>query len=324
MQNYAKEYLGFDKKYQTHVTKFITYLSLPEVNKDDKPSAITQDDVDGSVGYYASLGAINSVESMKNHLESIKAFYNYLIEKEYWPQNIIKDVGYDDFKKSLIIKYNLKKLKPRAAILDDEVRMILETLDEVLDCAEYRTKKPAQYLNRMVLRIYIKLCLIAPAKKNVLVALQYSAFEDSMHTIEINGVKAKIPSSLRKNIIDTIDLFESDKGRSINKEDKIFEFLTGEGKSKEIDTKLCGWFCTFLKENNYLDVPKTKTTYSVEIINNTAISNLVNQGTDPALISKIAGITIAQLEKKYYKTKSVSAYEEINFEIAKSNYYNYI
>jgi len=329
MVDWKNEYLAQDITYFDHVSKFVDYLLLPAVQKDNQPASISEEDIDKCIGYYVSQGQILSVGSMESHLESIKAFYNFLIQKNYVKECPIISAHYTEFKANLSDKYNLKEPKERTWIGNDDVKMILDRLDSYFDNSDYdkmNDRKKSQFVSRLSLRIYIKLSLIAPAKKAVLLALRFCDFDDEYRNVNINAISIKIPNGLRHDITYAFNFVNEKFNKSFNSKDNLFDYLSDVGDG----TKLNLWFYTFLKENNFLDVPENTLSYPVEIINITAIMNLVRQGTNPAYISQLSGITIGSLEKKYYKVYSESLEyknkmnKEINSEISKIDYYNYI
>lgn len=335
MVTWAEEYLLNDNTYENHVRKFINFLINQQ--KEDQPANILSIDVDYCVGYYAKSGQINSVSSMENHLESIKAFYNFLIQKRYLTKNIIPHVGYAEFKKELINKYNLKEPKPRDAIQEDDIQLILDRLNQYfIGSNNYETlgvQGKEQYLHNLALRIYIKLSLIAPAKKNVLLGLKLSDFENNYRFVYINKVKIRIPYGLHQNLVDTLDFLKHEKNVVLGDDSKLFECLADIKETKnQTGNNLNVWFYYFLKQNRLLDVPDNKNSYPIEIINNTAIKHMITTGLNPAYISQITGVKIVSLEQKYYKnyedknsiTYIVKMDNEINYCVAKSNYYNYI
>lgn len=93
------------------------------------------------------------------------------------------------------------------------------------------------------------------------------------------------------------------------------------------NTDLNAWFCNFLKEFDIYDIPEEKTTYSVEAVMNTAIYNMVRNAINPALIARINGTSISNLEKKYYKNDLglIDGIDKlINYAISRNDYYNYV
>lgn len=339
MENWRNEYLQFDKKYENHVNKFITYLNSPDVNKSNTPAHITIEDVDSCICYYNRIGKINSINSMANHLEAVKAFYSYMIRKGYINFDIFQNIDYADFKENLTIKYSLKSPKEREHFEDVIICEILDCIDNYfynIDYEKLSVQKKTQYLNRISLRIFIKLGLIAPAKKNVIVNIALKDFCENYRFLTINNVKIRIPNSLRNNIISALDFKKKHSNVIYDDNTLLFNYLIygettipSEKRISNLESKFNDWLCVFLKQYDILDIPKNKRSYSVEAIMNTTMHNLVKNGANPYYISKISGITIGTLEKKYYKEKECINYivkvdNEINHGISKSEYYHYI
>lgn len=333
------EYLSVDNKYSNHVNKFVSYLNLSTVNKCNTPAHITIEDIDNCIGHYNKIGKISYITTMANHLEAIKAFYTYMIRMGYINLDVFQSVDYANFKDRLTVKYSLKSPREREYFADEIVCEILDCIDNYFCTTNYiklSEKKRIQYLNRISLRLFIKLGLIAPAKKNVILKVKIKDFYNDFRLLTINDVKIRIPNSLRNNIISALNFRKEIS--SVNYEDNtlLFNYLVygeTENTSKRhkytLDTKFNEWFCLFLKQYDILDIPPEKRTYSVETIMNTTMYNLVKNGANPYYISQISGITIGTLENKYYREKECINYridvdKEINFEIAKSDYYNYI
>lgn len=339
MENWKSEYLTTDSKYDNHVNKFIEYLNLAEVNKSNTPAHISIEDIESCIAYYNKIGKINSVNSMANHLEAVKAFYTYMIRKGYINFDIFQNIDYAEFKENLTIRYSLKSPKERERFEDEIICEILNCIDNYFSITQYSNlseKKKLQYINRISLRLFIKLGLIAPAKKNVLLKISVKDFDNDFRILLINDVKIRIPNSLRNNIISALNFRKSISSIDYDDNTPLFNYLIyGEKENSlkrhkyTLDTKFNEWFCGFLKQYDILDIPCERRTYSVEAIMNTTMYNLVKSGANPYYISKVSGITIGTLENKYYKEKDCIKYiididKEINYEIAKSDYYNYI
>jgi hypothetical protein len=183
-----------------------------------------------------------------------------------------------------------------------------------------------RYYQRQVLRLFIKLTLIAPAKKSVICNLEFSDFSDDYRTLLVNKTTIRIPNGLRNNLLVALNLAKEISKKNPQKKDKVLQYVY---KGNFTNTALNLWFCTFLKEYCILDIDKTKDSYELEPIMKSAIKFMVERMVNPALISKISGIKIATLESTYYSNIGDIQYKEsiddaINWEIAKNDYYNYI
>jgi hypothetical protein len=333
MEVWRDEYIKFDSTYLNHVDKFITYLKLPGVDKANQPTSIVLKDLDNCVGHYVEKGNINSVNSMQSHLESIKAFYNYLINCGYLDRNIVQAASYAKFKDELTEKYNLKECVEREWIQDDDIKLILDRIDNYFYVTDYQIlgkSKKERFIHWLCLRLYIKICLLAPAKKSLLLNIKIEDFSNDFRYININQINIKIPNGLRNNIIFTLDFLTDNGYREYLPTDRLFEYIGKVGG--EIDkkgTSLNRWFCAFLKEYNILDIPQDNNSYSVELLGNTTLYNMVVQGTNPYYISQISGITISSLESKYYsRIKQIDSLQnvhtELNNSISRCEFYHYI
>jgi len=318
-------------KYSNHVNKFIEYLI--KIEKVDKPKGVTLSDVDDCIGWYAEIGKINYRSSMESHLESVKSYYDYLSETDK-SSDIFSNINYENFKEELFSKHNLNEGKPRESFPMESVLEILTCLDD--DLKMFYDGNPTDIkrknLIRAILRIYIKITLIAPAKKNVICNIKFKDFNDFMSLdafrwIIINGVKINIPNGLKRDIEQVVLFATQNQGNEPQGDMRLFDYIYGKKFSKGYINE---WFYTFVKAHDIFDLQDAVNTYPIEPIMITAIQAMVNRMANPALIARICGVKIASIENKYYANREyVIKYEEtldqaINWEIAKNEYYTYI
>lgn len=110
--------------------------------------------------------------------------------------------------------------------------------------------------------------------------------------------------------------------REVSADDLFFKLFYG---SKFNDTVFNRPFYKALIIVGY-DIPKGKKSYPVEIIRNTGIVNMIINGTNIYLISKIAGISLVSLDLliKNYSLELAeidNVEEKINRELYKLTYY---
>lgn len=319
-------YRGFGKKYENHVNKFIEYLR--RIDKLNAPTKIDLGDVKCSVKYYSEIGKINYRASMESHLESIKSFYDYLSESGK-AKDIFTQINYENYKNEIFDYCDLEEGSERKVFSMDTIKEILVKLDSDLDRnleQIIKKRETERYYQRQVLRLFIKLTLIAPAKKSVICNLKFSDFSEDYRTFTVNKTTVRIPNGLRINLLVAINLAKAICKKNPQKNDEVLHYIY---KGNFTNTALNLWFCTFLKEYCILDIDKTKDSYELEPIMKSAIKFMVERMVNPAVISKISGIKIATLESTYYADIEKFQYAEtiddaVNWEIAKNDYYNYI
>ncbi|WP_440971074.1 integrase [Peribacillus frigoritolerans] len=309
IERWANEYLKSDKTYENHINKFVTYIF--EIDKGDKPTKINTDDVENCIGYYKELGQINTINSMENHIEGIKSFYKFLVSKA-WATDIFSGIyDYQGYKSNLAQKFNLAESKERENFDAQTIKSILDNLDNYFTLNNINNlsgQKKKRYNNYLILRIFIKLTLISPSKRAKICNIKKSDFGLDFRTFKINDVTINVPNGLRRDLITSISYIEELKNKKINDNDNLFSFLDVDVFRPE---NLNMWFCNFIKEYKIINIPDSKTTYSVEVIMNSGIAELIRKGVDSALISMLSGISISSLEKKYYKVREYEP-EEIN------------
>lgn len=316
--------------YTNHVNKFIDYLKY--IKKSDTPNNITIDDVTAGVGHYVKLGTIKSISSMELHLESLKSFYDYLLEIGK-SKDIFSQMNYEEYKNNLSDMYQLSEKITRGSFSIDTMKDILSKLEDDLDRDYHKLigkHDSNRYICNMGLNLFIKLTLIAPAKRKVICNLKFSDFNEDLRTVNVNEVEVSIPSSLRRDLRKAINLRETLSSKTIHDDDNIFKYITKNNFEEE---NLNQWFCSFIKDHNIIGIDPIddkRTTYGIEPIMKTAISNLVKGMANLAYISKISGVTIGTIEKTYYKElfeinlRQPSIGEAIDWDIRKSGYYSYI
>lgn len=324
-ESWKDEYLNKNETYRNHVTKFVQYII--KIGKGNQPVGISKEDVVECVGYYNRLGKIKTISTMESHLESIKAFYKYLVGRKYADDIFNNIASFQDFKEMIIRRYNLTNPKNREFWQESELVEILEALDTYFDktrldeLAGINERK--KYNKFLVLRLFIKLTLIAPTKKSIICSLKKSDFSSDFRMLKVNDVLVRVPNGLTRDITFSINLAEQTKGRKINEDESLLEFVYHDSFRVESLNEI---FCAFLKPLGLIEIPDDSSSFPVEIIMDSALYEMVQNGVNPALIAKINGTKISSLEKKFYSNGIPinNSDEIINYEIAKNKYYNYI
>lgn len=325
LESWSEEYLATNSTYAPHIIKFVKYIK--HIGKSDKPTKISLEDVESCIGYYNELGKFNSFATMENHLSSVQSFYKFLVSKS-WAVDIFRDIyDYASYKDKIAQRFNLAEGKEREYFREEVVREILDKLDKYFEQNDYSClhgMKKKKYKHYLVLRIFIKVNLIAPAKKSIIFNLIKRDFSSDYRIVKVNGIEIHVPNALRRDLREGIQFAEKISGKRYGESQRIFEFLNIE---KLVHSDLNGWFCSFLREFDIVDIPQNKYTYSIEALRNSVIVELIKNGVDLSLISKVCGVNTDSLEKWYFK---VNAYDEgkindlINQGVSRNSYYSYI
>ncbi|NTZ20679.1 hypothetical protein EXW96_25140 [Paenibacillus sp. JMULE4] len=156
LDQWKDEYLSQDETYRNHVTKFVAFIN--NIEKANQPITITKEDLIESVGYYHRLGKIKTIKTMESHVESVKAFYKYIVGKGYADDIFNNTASFQEFKTFIINKYNLTGVKDKDFWEADMIIEILENLDDYFERTNYseldsRSKK--RFFKFLVLRLFI-------------------------------------------------------------------------------------------------------------------------------------------------------------------------
>lgn len=297
--------------YKNHCNKFLEYLN--SIGKQNEPLKIHAEDLFESVGYYNDLGQINKISTMENHLESIKAFYTYSNGKSQLT-NIFNEIqSYSKFKSDITKKFNLNDTNTRNYLSNKTIIAILSYLNDDNNSNNINT----------TMKIFIKISLLAPSKRNIIANLKFKDFCNNFKQLKINNIKIQIPELLQNDILKALDI---NKITELNnkKNDLFFESIyEGKFNSSIFNKPLC----TVLKKIKY-DLPEGKKSYPVEEITNAAIINMVQNKVNPILISQLAGITVSRLVDKLTKLNInynfVDVDKVINNSIMNTDYYTII
>ncbi|WP_312731397.1 hypothetical protein [Enterococcus sp.] len=318
--------------YKKQVISFIKFLKTPQSNRIGQAALLTETDIDEFIGCSPQ---INSIDTMASYLEGLKSFDDFLLSKGYNIKYIIpRGEQYANFKKRLAEKYSFKERVERDYLPSKDIQRILNSLDEYFMKTQYvalNKEGKERFIYWLCLRVYIKLSLLAPAKKSKLLELSFNNFGLQFRTVTINDMVIKIPNGLRYNILQSLDIIAKESGVAWKSGDCFFEYFTTAVKLKKelIGTALNAKFCKYLKDYKLLDIDNEKTSFSLEVLSNSTIYQMIRNGTNPYYISQITGISIGQLASKYYsKLEEISskqtAESEINKSITICDYYQYL
>lgn len=331
IENWAEEFFVEHGSYRTQITNFINFLKNPNINRIGHAAFLTKTDIELFIGQSPQ---INSVNTMESYLEALKTFFDYLYKKGHNDAYVVpRGKMFTDFKRELTETYALRAPIERDFLDGCEVKTILDAIDKYFEETIYENLSPEgkeRYIYRLCLRVYIKISLLAPAKKSVLMNLTFHDFDSDFRAVKINSVVINVPNGLRHNIKDSLEFIYKTSSTHHSLTDRFFEYYTTSVKSQKdsFGTALNAKFCKFLQENNLLNIESSRTSYPLEILSNSAIAQMVKHATNPIYISQITGLTIGQIANKYYSKLSGTSYEitaesDLNRSIACSEYYHY-
>lgn len=332
MEQWFDEFISQDSTYTRQVGNFISFLKTPESEKIGNPAFITKEDVDRFIG---SSPQIKYIDTMASYLEGLKAFDAFLFSNGYNGKYILpKNTDYSNFKRDLAVKYNLKERIERDYLESSVIQDILNSFDEYFMATPYDAlgkEAKERYIYWLCLRVYIKICLLAPAKKAKLLKLTFANFGSEFRSVTVNGIVVKIPNGLRFNILESLKIVKKISNITWLSTDYFFQYYTAavKGKKEFIGTALNAKFCKYLKDNNLIEIGNKKTSFSLEVLSNSTVHQMILNGTNPYYISQITDISIGQLASKYYNhiediAIETTAETEINKSIACCDYYQYL
>ena len=326
-----KDLLSKNHVYRNHITKFIKYLNLPDVQLSNAPARININVIEECIRYYHNEGELNSRSTMESHLESVKSFYDYLSETGK-ATDIFSNYNYSKFKDEIVEKYSLLEPVERGSYKCEDIKTILIELDKAIDNFQDEAagvREEERHLQRIILRLFIKLTLIAPAKRSVITSIKKSDFTEEYKKLSINGIDVNIPCGLSRDLCAALKYAESKNKGPIKEGDYLFAYLykyKGKFRVESLNT----WFYNIAQDFGVMqDVCKDKKTLAVEPIKNMVIQMMVDNMINPVFISKIAGLTLTMIEATYYPKDWSAKREEdinkcINKSIAQNDYYCYV
>lgn len=332
IEYWAEEFIELDNTYQKQVSKFIEFLKNTQENRISQAALLSEKDIDEFIG---QSNQIKYVDTMASYLEGIKKFDDFLMSKGYNNRYIIpRGDAFSNLKKDLANKYEFKERVERDCLSSVDIQNILHSMDCYFfntDFGALSKEGKERYIYWLCLRVYVKISLLAPAKKSVLMNLRFNDFDINFRTVKINGIIIRIPNGLRYNILHSLEFVRAESNVTWKSTDRFFEYYTTPVKSKNdtLATALNTKFCKYLKDHNLLDIESSRTSFSLEVLSISTIYQMIENGTNPYYISQITGISIGQLASKYYNrlqeiSCEITAESEINKSIASCDYYQYL
>lgn len=213
-----------------------------------------------------------------------------------------------------------------------DIKTVLINLDKVIDNFQDGSagiREEERHLQRIILRLFIKLTLIAPAKKSVITSIKKSDITEEYKKLFINGIDVNIPCGLSRDLCAALRYAESKNKEPIKEGENFFEYIykyKGKFRVESLNT----WFYNIAQDFGVMENEcKDKKTLAVEPIKNMVIQMMVDNMINPVFISKIAGLTLTMIEATYYPKDWNAKYEEdinrcINKSIAQNDYYCYV
>lgn len=330
-----REYIKNDEKYELQIRSFKSFLErnglieLAFSLRRHHVESFFLDSLDSKIG---------TESQVISHISALKALFNFLIQSHYDYDELLGYISTDAFRADMISRVDEIKNKKMLSI-ELLARVLCRIDDYIYYENQYKTnghRKDQLYFEMMISRIYIKLSLIIPLKTSQMLSVCIGDIRKAnVRTINYNGVIVKVPSGLRKEIIDTIDYAEKKYGRKYNSEEGLFTYLYG-CIDKKIEPSTINQ--TLPRIYKALGIPemlerseggkKSNFVYPAECYKITAISCLMESGANIVYLKKLTGLDTKTLlsefdyEKVIDRKDSISA--SINSSIIQCDYYEYL
>ena len=175
-------------------------------------------------------------------------------------------------------------------------------LDKAIDHFQEESsgiREEDRHLQRIILRLFIKITLVAPAKRSVITDIKKSDIIGEFKKLYIHGIYINIPCGLSRDLYSALKYAESKNKEPIKEKDNLFEYLY-RYKGKFRVESLNAWFYNIAQDFGALENErKNIKTLAVEPIKNMVIQMMVDNMINPIFISKIAGLTLSMIEATY-------------------------
>lgn len=308
------------KKYINEINIFSGYLK--KFGLEGNVFKLSRDNIDNYIAYCIQEEYIGTKSTLNTHLSALKELFDHLINNNY---NFDEHLGYitsDIFRTKTMAL--LEESKRKEVISVSSLQAILHSIDE---CLDNNLEVNKNYLTVSFVRVFIKLSLILPLKATEMLSINFNCFDEEFRHVEYNGIKLRLPNSLRKNIIDIVNIVVKMRGENFKKTDSLFAFICQPITTSSIKTsKISHWFYSTLKALGFADLlQNSKKTFSVERFKKTAIVNLLNSNANILFLCRLTGLTLEALASEYSVDDHLEeASKSINASLFQSQYYSYL
>lgn len=330
MYRWIEEFKVLKPHYSPIVNMFLKYLK--EVDKMDKVGAVTESDIATFLKFSAKDG-VNSRGTLALYYEGLKGFYNYLLINNYVQYSIFSGiVNHKEYKKQISNDLHLREEVSRGALSLLELELLLDKVNEYFELTDYSKLKlkseQENYIKFLILRIYIKITVLAPAKRAVICNLKYSDFDSDFRVVTVNNQNIAIPRNLTSEIRNSLRFVQELMGKNIiGANERLFDYILDEPFN---DNKISHILSTFSRKMD-LDFilgegeEKGKYSASGEKIMNGAICSLWDDGeVDVVMLSKVCGVSVQAISKKIldWSFDDGIARSRLNKQLKQVSYYN--
>ena len=331
----VNELLKDDPKYQNELNNFMKYLKDRVL--EDKVFNLNVTHID-EYFIYSFDTKIGAVPTLITHISALKSLFDFLIRKEIDFKSLYGYIDTAGFKENLSKKLieTFKKPIMDSTLLNSTLYKMDVYIDNNINKSFKNISTKKRFFEVLICRIYAKLNLILPLKPAEMLELKfYNIHNDNVRSILHNGINIKIPNSLRKQIIQTINYAQTNLETSYLELDRLFCFLYSAIDKKASTTSISN---SFTKTYTDLEIhemlkqrpggKKDKFIYPSESYKITAISSMLENGTNILYLKKLTGLDMGTLIADFDFQKETKLKDNISIDInngiVNSDYYTYL
>lgn len=329
-----KKYLEINPQYSNEIGNFDKFLTDRELK--ERIFNLSEHHID-EYFIYSYKNKIGAIPTLVSHISALKSFMSFLDTENHNFKPLLGYIATPDFQNKL--KSKLEKSIEKQVINFDLLRIILTKLDNHLDSniekSYSNTLEKNRFLEKLIARIFIKISLIIPLKPTGITQLNISNEVIENRSIVHNGLCIKLPSTLVRNIEQTIAFIEREYGDQYENNEMLFGRLYScLGKVASTST-ISNSLTLMYKELGLSEMlvqtmvgKKNMYNYPSESYKKTAIFEMLNNGVNIMYLKKLTGLDLNSLINDYdfsdeQKFISEESYN-VNSSLINSNYYSFL
>lgn len=174
------------------------------------------------------------------------------MENKYIQYSIFSGiVHHQDVKQKLSLKLDLREEVSRGFLTLNELEVIVDKVNEYFESVDFQKLNKKQlkenYIMFLIVRIFVKLTMLAPAKRQIICDIRANDFDSDYKMVTINSQKIALPRSFTSEIKETLKFIKNLREyKEIEENQRVFDYIYGKFYKDENITAHLATFSSYM------------------------------------------------------------------------------